>query len=134
MTVKKYTEVIEKINEIINKYTLDTSELIKIGSTAEKGDITLTKYDNSRYDISYYDSEQPDPFVIKSYLLNNNNYDTTHLYPSYVDIPKKPSDTFLLFTGTLNKNSIIVTNHDKDHYRVYNDCRMNSSILYDDVV
>ncbi|MEX6122870.1 hypothetical protein [Providencia hangzhouensis] len=114
MTVKKYTEVIEKINEIINKYTLDTSELIKIGSTAEKGDITLTKYDNSRYDISYYDSEQPDPFVIKSYLLNNNNYDTTHLYPSYVDIPKKPSDTFLLFTGTLNKNSIIVTNHDKE--------------------
>ncbi|MEX6032132.1 hypothetical protein [Providencia hangzhouensis] len=39
MTIKKYTEVIEKINEIINKYTLDASELIKIGSTAEKGDI-----------------------------------------------------------------------------------------------
>ncbi|WP_272674509.1 MULTISPECIES: hypothetical protein [unclassified Providencia] len=94
MTIKKHTEVIENINEIINKYTLDTSGLINIGSTAEKGDLTLTKYDNSRYNISYYDSDQPDQFLIKSYLLNNNNYDAMHLYPSYVDIPKKTSDTF----------------------------------------
>ncbi|MEX5999251.1 hypothetical protein [Providencia hangzhouensis] len=45
MTIKKYTEVIEKINEIINKYTLDASELIKIGSTAEKDNIKKNNHD-----------------------------------------------------------------------------------------
>ena len=53
---------------------------------------------------------------------------------AFVDIPKKVADGTALFTGSLSGCSVIVTELNDTHYRVFHDGRANSSILYDNVV
>ncbi|MEX9607571.1 TcdA/TcdB pore-forming domain-containing protein [Providencia huaxiensis] len=131
---------ITRSNEIANltkmskKSTIDTSELINSSGIAEKGKVEFIKTKDDRYVVRYLKDDNKSKFSINSYFLSYNKTDQSHFYPYYIDIPKEPSDSFFLFTDTLDKHSLIVTDYDKDHYRVYNDCRINSSILYDNVV
>lgn len=70
---------------------------------------------------------------IESYFLGCNRINDNNR-PIYIDIPKNAKEIKFLFTGTLSGHSIIVTDLDSDSYRVYQDSRINSSILYDNVV
>ncbi|EPQ5227433.1 TcdA/TcdB pore-forming domain-containing protein [Providencia stuartii] len=124
---------IANLKEVSKKLTIDTSELINSSGIVEKGKVEFIKTKDKRYVVRYLNDSKNKP-TINSYFLSYNKTDQSHFYPYYIDIPKNPSDSFFLFTDTLDKHSLIITDYDKDHYRVYHDCRTNSSILYDNVV
>ncbi|RAQ75139.1 hypothetical protein COH21_002105 [Aspergillus flavus] len=53
---------------------------------------------------------------------------------AFVDIPKKAAELDFLFTAELAGCSLIVTDYNSSHYRVYHDSRPMSSTFYDHVV
>ncbi|CAG9426536.1 TcdA/TcdB pore-forming domain-containing protein [Providencia alcalifaciens] len=72
--------------------------------------------------------------TVNAYFLGYNGANQSNRMPAYVDIPIQAAEDSFLFTGGLSGCSIIVTKHDDSTYRVYHDGRVNSSILYDNVV
>ena len=69
-----------------------------------------------------------------AYLLSYKSISIQGDNPSHIDIPKVAGTAKLLFTGELSGCSLIVTDHNNTHYRVYHDSRPLSSVLYTNVV
>ncbi|KAI5923100.1 TcdA/TcdB pore forming domain-containing protein [Camillea tinctor] len=85
--------------------------------------------------IKYHGPDsQGDPNVIQAYYLGYNGGAQRTNTPAFLDIPKVVDENTLLFTGELSGCSVIVTDHDEDHYRVYHDSRLEASLHYDNVV
>lgn len=115
-------------------HVLNMEELGKSG--AIPGKLSIKLLENSTPDLGYtvMPAKRGDPEAIEAYFLGFNGGGQGIDTPAYIDIPKKDVEGKMLFTGTLSGCSVIVTHLDRDHYRVYHDGRVNSSLLYDDVV
>ncbi|KIK70239.1 hypothetical protein GYMLUDRAFT_547718 [Collybiopsis luxurians FD-317 M1] len=102
------------------KFVLDYEDLLKLVRTYEIKFAALTS----------------GPNLVQAYNLGYNGGAQVLPYPAFLDIPKNPTSTdpTLLFTGSLSGCSVICTNLDANTYRVYHDARMESSLLYDNVV
>ncbi|KAK7689525.1 hypothetical protein QCA50_007317 [Cerrena zonata] len=85
------------------------------------------------FEIVYHGPTAGTPNTIQAYNLHYTGGAQTSNRPAFIDIPKKVPENTLLFTGTLSGCSVIVTNLNRDTYRVFHDSRVNSSLLYDNV-
>lgn len=101
-----------------------------------EGGIQFIEIERGIYEVAFINdiNTSSNENSFNSYILNCNDKDPTSKHPNYVDIPKVATDIEFLFTGTLTGGSIIVTELDTNTYRVYRDERINSSILYDNIV
>lgn len=100
------------------------------------GNVQFLKSEDNIYKIRVIESDEvnENKNSLNSYILIGSELNMKNKYPSYVDIPKVADDIKFLFSSKLTGNSIIVTELNSNTYRVYNDSRINSSILYDNVV
>ncbi|MCL9781950.1 C80 family cysteine peptidase [Vibrio sp. S4M6] len=71
-----------------------------------------------------------------AYFLGYKSIGQQGSSPAYIDIPITPksNEPQLLFTGGLGGCSVIVTQLNKETYRVFHDSRNNASLFYDNVV
>ncbi|MCT8352637.1 TcdA/TcdB pore-forming domain-containing protein [Photorhabdus kayaii] len=119
--------------------TISAETLIKSGSLPAEGNAQLVKIRSGLYELEYTDRGANDDVAtsvnnIPAYFLNYDSADQANASPAYVDIPKHEIAESFLFTGTLSGGSVVVTSLDANTYRVYHDGRVNSSLLYDNVV
>lgn len=101
-----------------------------------RGRVKFIKIAPNSYSIEYiYSNEQNNSTsTLGAYFLGYNGANQAITSPPYIDIPITAVDEKFLFTGTLSGCSIIVTKLNETTYRVFHDERVNSSILYDNVV
>ncbi|WP_387690564.1 TcdA/TcdB pore-forming domain-containing protein [Photorhabdus sp. RM71S] len=119
--------------------TISAETLIRSGSLPAEGNAQLVKIRSGLYELEYTDRSANDDVAtsvnsIPAYFLNYDSADQANASPAYVDIPKHEIAESFLFTGTLSGSSGVVTSLDANTYRVYHDGRVNSSLLYDNVV
>ncbi|RAW69216.1 hypothetical protein CKY06_17605 [Photorhabdus sp. S15-56] len=119
--------------------TISTETLIRSGSFPAEGNAQLVKIESGLYELEYTDRSANDDVAagansIPAYFLDYDSADQANASPAYVDIPKHAIAESFLFTGTLSGGSVVVTSLDANTYRVYHDGRVNSSLLYDNVV
>ncbi|MCW7763107.1 TcdA/TcdB pore-forming domain-containing protein [Photorhabdus luminescens] len=119
--------------------TISAETLVRTGGLPAEGHAQLVKVKAGLYELEY--TTQSTNNVAKgnidsvpAYFLGYNGSNQANAIPVYVDIPKHAVSGSFLFTGTLSGCSLVVTNLDADTYRVYHDSRVNSSLLYDNVV
>ena len=115
--------------EFLNQYTVDVIELIKNGGLPTQGQVRLETAPQG-FKLRYADAPAAD--TTSAYFLGFNGRTTP--IPAYVDIPKQVAEGTLLLTGSLTGCSVIVTDLNDTHYRVFHDGRVGSSVLYDNVV
>ncbi|MDC5706720.1 TcdA/TcdB pore-forming domain-containing protein [Vibrio europaeus] len=115
--------------EFLNQYTVDVIELIKNGGLPTQGQVRLETAPQG-FKLRYADAPAAD--TTSSYFLGFNG--RTNPIPAYVDVPKHVAEGTLLLTGSLTGCSVIVTDLNDTHYRVFHDGRVGSSVLYDNVV
>ncbi|MDC9590610.1 TcdA/TcdB pore-forming domain-containing protein [Xenorhabdus sp. XENO-10] len=119
--------------------TISTETLVRAGRLPAEGRAQLVKIKKGLYEVEY-SAQSPNNAVEKetnsvpAYFLGYNGANQANALPAYVDIPKHAAPGSFLFTGSLSGCSIVVTNLDANTYRVYHDGRVNSSLLYDNVV
>uniref|UniRef100_UPI0036DC639E insecticidal toxin MCF n=1 Tax=Photorhabdus sp. RM322S TaxID=3342825 RepID=UPI0036DC639E len=117
-------------------HTISAEVLVESGRLPAEGHAQLVKVAPNLYELEYTGQNANDISAkVPAYFLGNNGPNQANPVPAYVDIPKqaaKPGN--FLFTGTLSGSSLIVTRLDANTYRVYHDGRINSSLLYDNVV
>lgn len=91
---------------------------------------------SNNYDIElvYSPSSQNNRLSVNAYFLGGYNANQSAKEPAYVDIPINATENSFLFTGSLIGGSVVVTKLNETTYRVYHDSRVNSSLLYDNVV
>ena len=99
-------------------------------------DIQFVKISSYSYEIEFVinASKKDASMMVEAYFLGYSETSQSNKSPAYIDIPKHPSKTKFLFTGTLSSSSVVVTELNETTYRVYHDERVNSSLLYDNVV
>ncbi|MBS9439733.1 hypothetical protein EAE91_22080 [Photorhabdus noenieputensis] len=119
--------------------TISAETLIRSESFPAEGNAQLVKIASGLYELEYTDRSANDDVAagansIPAYFLDYDSADQANASPAYVDIPKHAIAGSFLFTGTLSGGSVVVTNLDANTYRVYHDGRVNSSLLYDNVV
>ncbi|MBI6549676.1 TcdA/TcdB pore-forming domain-containing protein [Xenorhabdus lircayensis] len=119
--------------------TISVETLVRSGRLPAEGHAQLVKVKTSLYEVEYTDRSTNDIAVagansVPAYFLGYNGSNQANALPAYVDIPKHAAPGSFLFTGTLSGCSVVVTNLDANTYRVYHDGRVNSSLLYDNVV
>ncbi|WP_323837496.1 TcdA/TcdB pore-forming domain-containing protein [Photorhabdus africana] len=119
--------------------TISAEALVSAGQLPATGHAQLVKVKAGLYEIEYSTrntnhTAKSDTHSVPAYFLSDNSSSPANVLPSYVDIPKYTLSGRFLFTKTLSGGSLVVTNLDKDTYRVYYDSRANSSLLYDNVV
>ncbi|WP_350303958.1 insecticidal toxin MCF [Photorhabdus viridis] len=118
-------------------HTLSAEVLVKSGHLPAKGHAQLVKVAPNLYELEYTEKNAnhiSSATSVPAYFLGYSGPNQANSSPAYVDIPKKTAPGSFLFTGTLSGSSLVVTNLDADTYRVYHDSRINSSLLYDNVV
>ncbi|WP_445493516.1 insecticidal toxin MCF [Photorhabdus sp. SF281] len=117
-------------------HTISAEVLVKSGRLPAEGNAQLVKVAPNLYELEYTGQSANDISAkVPAYFLGNNGPNQANPVPAYVDIPKKAAASgSFLFTGTLSGCSLVVTNLDANTYRVYHDGRINSSLLYDNVV
>ncbi|MCC8421433.1 insecticidal toxin MCF [Photorhabdus thracensis] len=117
-------------------HTLSAEVLVKSGRLPAKGNAQLVKVAPNLYELEYTEknANHISATSVPAYFLGYSGPNQANAVPAYVDIPKKTAPGSFLFTGTLSGSSLIVTNLDANTYRVYHDGRINSSLLYDNVV
>ncbi|WP_387465383.1 insecticidal toxin MCF [Photorhabdus sp. RM323S] len=119
-------------------HTISAEVLVKSGRLPAKGNAQLVKVAPNLYEIEYTEKNanhiSASATSVPAYFLGYNGPNQANSTPAYVDIPKKTALGSFLFTGTLSGGSLVVTNLDANTYRVYLDGRINSSLLYDNVV
>lgn len=120
-------------------HLLSGETLIKSGRLPAHGFAKLVKVAPDLYEIEYAEplvegKSASHPDSVEAYFLGYNGPNQANTSPAYVDIPKHAAPGSFLFTGTLSGCSLIVTSLDANTYRVYHDGRVNSSLLYDNVV
>ncbi|MEO9270322.1 TcdA/TcdB pore-forming domain-containing protein [Serratia ureilytica] len=118
---------------------ISSEGLVRAGQLPAVGEAKLVKVKSGVYEIEYADSGSNEVSGnssnnILAYFLGYNGQDQANTVPAYVDIPKHATNERFLFTGTLSGGSVVVTELNDKEYRVYNDGRVNSSLLYDNVV
>jgi insecticidal toxin len=115
--------------DFLNQQTVDVSELFKNGVLPTKGQVRFEASPQG-FKLRYADSPAVD--TMPAYFLGYNGQSS--LIPAYIDIPKKAAEGTLLLNGTLTGGSVIVTDFDNTHYRVFHDARPGSSVLYSNTV
>ncbi|WP_336844765.1 TcdA/TcdB pore-forming domain-containing protein [Providencia rettgeri] len=115
---------------------ISVDSFIRTDVQTSKGDVQFVKVGSYSYELEIVinTAEKEPSMMIESYLLGYNGNDQKNKSPAFIDIPKHPSKAKFLFTHTLSGSSVIVTELNETTYRVYHDGRINSSILYDNVV
>ncbi|AOM39799.1 TcdA/TcdB pore-forming domain-containing protein [Xenorhabdus hominickii] len=119
--------------------TISVEILARAGRLPAEGRAQLVKIKNGLYEVEYSaqstnDIAEGGASSVPAYFLGYNGANQSNTLPAYVDIPKHAVPGSFLFTGSLSGCSIVVTNLDANTYRVYHDGRVNSSLLYDNVV
>ncbi|MDX8000139.1 hypothetical protein FE394_13225 [Xenorhabdus sp. Reich] len=119
--------------------TLSAETLVRAGRLPAEGRAQLVKVKTGLYEVEYTDLgtnniAEGSANSVPAYFLGYNGANQANALPAYVDIPKQAVPGSFLFTGSLSGCSIVVTNLDDTTYRVYHDGRVNSSLLYDNVV
>ena len=84
------------------------------------------------YNMQYCDN--PAVNTVAAYILKYNSIGAQGNNPCFVDIPVQSPAAGFLFTGELSGCSLVVTQRNNDHYRVYHDSRHNSSVLHNNVI
>ncbi|KGM27303.1 hypothetical protein KS18_15630 [Photorhabdus luminescens] len=120
--------------------TINAETLIRSGSLPAEGNALLVKIGSGLYELDYTDRNANNDVAAEgansmpAYFLGYDSTDQANASPAYIDIPKHAIAGSFLFTGTLSGGSVVVTSLDANTYRVYHDGRVNSSLLYDNVV
>lgn len=116
--------------------TISADRMTRISELPEESKIQFIKIEDNTYEIEYINDidSSDNNQSLNSYILGYNGSNPSNQHPAYLDIPKVAKNTKFLFTGTLSGCSIIVTELNADTYRVYHDGRVNSSILYENVI
>ncbi|MDX7990831.1 TcdA/TcdB pore-forming domain-containing protein [Xenorhabdus littoralis] len=120
--------------------TLSAEILVREGRLPAEGRAQLVKVKTGLYEVEYTGLGTNNTAggsannSVPAYFLGYNGANQANTLPAYVDIPKQAAPGSFLFTGSLSGCSIVVTNLDDKTYRVYHDGRVNSSLLYDNVV
>ncbi|AMS13842.1 hypothetical protein A3218_05895 [Pseudomonas chlororaphis] len=114
-------------------HAISAEALVKVGRLPAEGRVQLVSITPGLYELEYTDRTAPSVSVA-AYFLGYNGANQANAAPAYVDIAKHDPSASFLFTGTLSGCSVIVTELDANTYRVYHDGRVNSSLLYDNVV
>lgn len=127
-----------KENSILfsQSFAISGDSIMKIGKLPSNGLAQFTKIAPNIYAIELAQGSatlNPE-LTVNAYFLGYNGANQSNRMPAYVDIPIQAAEDSFLFTGGLSGCSIVVTKHDDSTYRVYHDGRVNSSILYDNVV
>ncbi|MCD9568348.1 TcdA/TcdB pore-forming domain-containing protein [Pseudomonas protegens] len=120
-------------------HTLSAEALVKTGRLPAQGNVQLVEVAPKLYELEYTEHSAnsvsaASPDSVPAYFLGYNGPNQANAAPAYVDIPKQAHPGSFLFTGTLSGCSLVVTSLDATTYRVYHDGRVNSSLLYDNVV
>ncbi|WP_391527916.1 insecticidal toxin MCF [Photorhabdus akhurstii] len=117
-------------------HTVSAEALVRSGRLPAEGSVQLVKVGSGLYELEYTEQSANDisSSSIPAYFLGYNGPNQANAVPAYVDIPKRTIAGNFLFTGTLSGGSLVVTSLDANTFRVYYDGRVNSSLLYDNVV
>ncbi|AJO79288.1 TcdA/TcdB pore-forming domain-containing protein [Pseudomonas sp. MRSN 12121] len=118
-------------------HTLSAEALVKSGRLPAEGHAQLVKVGTNLYELEYTGRGAQGGAggdSVPAYFLGYNGPNQANAAPAYVDIPKHAAAGSFLFTGTLSGCSLVVTSLDANTFRVYHDGRVNSSLLYDNVV
>lgn len=86
------------------------------------------------YHLRLYHKYNEAPHARKAYYLGFHGGSQTNNAPAFVDIPKRPTRTTMVFTVEFSGCSFVVIKLNDTHYRAFHDTRTNSSELYDNVV
>ncbi|OCA53115.1 TcdA/TcdB pore-forming domain-containing protein [Photorhabdus namnaonensis] len=119
--------------------TISAETLARAESFPAEGHAQLVKVKAGLYELEYsaqstHNASKGNIGSVPAYFLDYNSSNQANAIPTYVDIPKHAMPGSFLFTGTLSGCSLVVTTLDAETYRVYHDSRVNSSLLYDNVV
>lgn len=116
--------------------TISADEMTHMGKLPSHGLVKFVKKSPNTYAINpISNTSNLDPeLTVNAYFLSYNGGNQLSAKPAYIDIPIQAAENSFLFTGSLTGCSVIVTKHNDTTYRVYHDGRMNSSVLYDNVV
>ncbi|WP_157683054.1 cycle-inhibiting factor, partial [Burkholderia ubonensis] len=122
--------------EFAKTNTISGEAMTKFGRLPEYGYAKLVAVAPNLYEIEYTNrnGNVASHDSVPAYFLGYNGPHPANASPAYVDIPKQVASGTFLFTGTLSGCSVVVTELDANTYRVYHDGRVNSSVLYDNVV
>ncbi|RXU65576.1 cytotoxin [Pseudomonas protegens] len=122
--------------QFARSHTLSAEALVKSGRLPAQGRVQLVKVAPDLYELEYteHGANEVAGNSAPAYFLGYNGPNQANAAPAYVDIPKHGAEGSFLFTGTLSGCSLVVTSLDANTYRVYHDGRVNSSLLYDNVV
>ncbi|MFB4249782.1 TcdA/TcdB pore-forming domain-containing protein [Pseudomonas idahonensis] len=120
-------------------HTLSAEALVKAGRLPAQGNVQLVEVAPKLYELEYTEHSANSVSAasadsVPAYFLGYNGPNQANAAPAYVDIPRQARPGSFLFTGSLSGCSLVVTRLDADTYRVYHDGRVNSSLLYDNVV
>ncbi|MBK5529404.1 hypothetical protein JFT86_20925 [Pseudomonas sp. TH06] len=113
-------------------HALSVETLVSAGRLPDQAFAKLIKMNAGVYEVEYTATSGPD--TVPAYFLGYNGPNQGNASPAYIDIPKQAAAGSFLFTGTLSGCSLVVTSLDANTFRVYHDGRVNSSVLYDNVV
>ncbi|TPG64370.1 TcdA/TcdB pore-forming domain-containing protein [Pseudomonas arsenicoxydans] len=114
-------------------HAISVEVLAKAGRLPAEGRAQLVSVTPGVYEVEYTE-HSVSGVSLPAYFLGYNGANQANASPAYVDIPKRAATGSFLFTGTLSRGSMIVTTLDANTLRVYHDGRVNSSLLYDNVV
>ncbi len=119
-----------------NTNTISADSMTRAGKLPSQGFVKFTQKSPNTYTIEPISSASnlSPELIVNAYFLGYNGANQSSTKPAYVDIPIQAEEESFLFTGSLTGCSVIVTKHNDTTYRVYHDGRVNSSILYDNVV
>ncbi|MGQ5525183.1 TcdA/TcdB pore-forming domain-containing protein [Chitinimonas sp. PSY-7] len=123
-------------NRFAATHAISAEAMTKLGSLPAQGYAKFVAVAPNVYEVEYTSQGSHSTLFdsVPAYFLGYNGANQGNTSPAYVDIPKHSTPGTFLFTGSLTGCSVIVTDLDANTYRVYHDGRVNSSVLYDNVV
>ncbi|KAF7589726.1 hypothetical protein BBP40_003924 [Aspergillus hancockii] len=116
----------------LKQYPVGSQNLMSKAIPPAYGNAMLVKVEDKVYEV--YSSPSKDKYTTPSYFVGYKPISTQGDNAVYVDIPKQASELDSLFTAELAGCSLIVTDYNSSHYRVFHDSRPMSSAFYDKVV
>ncbi|KAE8347757.1 hypothetical protein BDV24DRAFT_1444 [Aspergillus arachidicola] len=116
----------------LKQNSVGSHRLMAQGNLPVSGYAMLVKVDSKIYEIHLAPSQGN--YTVHSYFVGYKPISTQGDDAAFVDIPKKAAELDFLFTAELAGCSLIVTDYNSSHYRVYHDSRPMSSAFYDRVV
>lgn len=122
--------------EFTQTHVIRSDFIARLEQLPTRGRTQFVARETNGYDIEFVYNllEQNDRLSVGAYFLGCNSSDQSAKTPAYVDIPVNAPENNFLFTSSFTEGSIVVTKLNETTYRVYHDVRVNSSLLYDNVV